>query len=613
MMSKARLAQPGWAALRVSERCVCLAKMRREIARKCDSISGVIARDTCKPLLDALGGDLLVTLEQIRYYERNAERILLRRRAGKPWFLLPGTRFETLYEPYGVALICGPSNYPFQLSVIPMVTALAAGNAVLLKCSEQAPDTARLIADLCASAGFPPDVVQVIGGGAEMAEALLDAGPDFVFFTGSSHHGQLVAQRAAQRLIPALLELGGKDASIVFADCHLDRAVNGIVYGAFANAGRVCVAVKRVYVQDSIFDEFVAKLKTRTAELRVGYDPESDVCRLPPSQVPTHAAQVRDAIARGAKPLFPSDGLLPDGPIVLGNVPPEALLLLEESFGPALIIAPFHGEAEAVALANASAFALSSSVWTRDTRRARRVVAQISAGSCAVNDVTRVIANPEVPFGGNRRSGYGRYHGPEGLRAFSRTKTVMFASDRTANQINWFPFTGTTRKRLSQFIKFRHGKDTTLAQLRRVLLIAALMVLLPPISAGQTQGETRLTVNVRLTADARGKLAYLVFNSPSGFPGDRDKSIRRGFLPIPPNAKEMAFWLDLPAGIYAVTVYEDLNANEVLDHDFFGIPREPVGASNNPSGRFGPPRFSECAFRVSNATEKIAINLVKGI
>ena len=612
-MSRARAAQPAWAALRVSERCACLAKLRMEIARNCDSITAVIARDTCKPLLDALAGDLLVTLEQIRYYERNAGKILRLRRAGKPLFMLPGTRFETVYEPYGVVLICGPSNYPFQLSVIPMITALVAGNAVILKCSEQAPDTARSIADQCAGAGFPPDLVQVIDGGAEVAEALLDAGPDFVFFTGSSHHGQMVAQRAAQHLTPTLLELGGKDASLVFEDCNLNRAVNGIVYGAFANAGRVCVAVKRVYVQESIFDEFVAKLTARTAELRVGYDPESDLCPLPASQIPAHAAQVRDAIARGARLLFPSDDLLYDGPVVLTNVPPDALILTEESFGPALIIAKFRKETEAVALANASTFALSSSVWTRDIGRARRVAAQISAGSCAVNDVTRVIANPQVPFGGNRRSGYGRYHGPEGLRAFSRTKTVMFANDRSSTQINWFPFTNTTRKRLSQLIRFRHGMSIMLAQLGRVLPLAALAVLLPLMSAGQTKGEARLTVNVRLTANARGQLAYLVFNSPPGFPGDREKSVRHGFLPIPPHASDVAFSLDLPAGVYAVTVYEDLNANRVLDHNFFGIPREPVGASNNPSGRFGPPRFAECAFRLANTAESITISLVKGL
>jgi len=118
---------------------------------------------------------------------------------------------------------------------------------------------------------------------------------------------------------------------------------------------------------------------------------------------------------------------------------------------------------------------------------------------------------------------------------------------------------------------------------------------------------------VRLTADARGQLAYLVFNSPSGFPGDRDKAVRHGLVPIPPHAEEMALSLDLPAGVYAVTVYEDLNCNRVLDHNFFGIPREPVGASNNPSGRFGAPRFAECAFRLANTGETITINLVKGI
>ena len=142
-----------------------------------------------------------------------------------------------------------------------MITALAAGNAVILKCSERAPETAALIAELCARVNFPQNLVQVMHGGPEEAEALLDASPDFVFFTGSSHHGQLVAQRAARHLIPAVLELGGKDASLVFEDCHLDRAVEGIAYGAFSNAGRVCVAVKRVYVHESIFEEFRCKVE----------------------------------------------------------------------------------------------------------------------------------------------------------------------------------------------------------------------------------------------------------------------------------------------------------------------------------------------------------------
>jgi 4,4'-diapolycopenoate synthase len=612
-MKCARDAQPAWAALPVKRRCDVLARLRLEIAQQCDAISALIARDTRKPLLDALAGDVLVTLEQIRYYERQAAKILQPRRNCKPLFLLKGTRFETHFEPHGVALVCGPSNYPFQLSMIPTITALAAGNAVILKCSEHAPETAALIEELCARVDLPQNLVQVMHGGPDEAEALLDARPDFVFFTGSSHHGQLVAQRAARHLIPAVLELGGKDASLVFEDCHLDRAVEGMAYGAFSNAGRVCVAVKRAYVHEPIFGIFVEKLKARIATIRVANEPDADLRPLSSVALSMHLEQVSDALSRGATQCFPVGDATGGGPVLLTDVPAEARILTEESFGPALIVQPFRDEAEAIALANSSPFALSSSVWTRDGARARRVAARMSAGSCAVNDVIRVIANPYASFGGNGKSGYGRYHGPEGLRSFSRIKTVMHTRDRSASQINWFPFSGRTSKQLIQLIRLRHGAGDVVARMSRVLLLAALAALLCVQSAAQAPHTTRLSVDVQLTGDAHGELAYLVFASASGFPGERDKALLHGFLPIQPHTERIKFDVDVPPGTYAVTVYEDLNGNHKLDHNSIGIPSEPVGASNNPKGRFGPPRFSECAFSLGNSPQTIAINIVKGL
>lgn len=612
-MQLARAAQSDWAALHVQKRCTYLARLRREIARQCEAISAVIARDANKPILDALAGDVLVTLEQIRAYERDAAKILRPRRTGKPLILLYGTRFETHHEPHGVVLVCGPSNYPFQLSVVPMITALAAGNAVILKCSERAPETATLIEALCAGADLPHGVVQVLHGGPEEAEALLEAKPDLVFFTGSSDHGQQVAQRAARQLIPTVLELGGKDASVVFDDCHLERAVEGITYGAFSNTGRACVAVKRVYVQETIFDSFVAKLKARIAELRVGNDPDADLCPLPSTALSLHTAQVHDAIDRGATLCFPREEKVAGGPVLLADVPADARLMTEESFGPALVVARFRDEAEAIALANASPFALSSSVWTRNGARARRVAEQIVAGSCAINDVIRVIANPYAPFGGNGRSGYGRYHGPDGLRTFSRIKTVMHANDRSARQMNWFPFTSRTRAQLSQLIRIRHGMGGVLAHLMRALPCLLVVLLFPFVATAQAKHESRLTVDVNLTADAHGDLAYLVFATDEGYPGEKEKAIRHGFMPIPGQAKQMRFEVELPAGTYAVSVYEDLNGNHKLDHNLIGIPREPVGASNNPKGRFGAPRFAECAFELGRTGKTITINIVKGL
>jgi NAD-dependent aldehyde dehydrogenases len=611
ILAYASAAQPSWGALHVSRRCTILGNLRREIARECESIADTIARETSKPLLDALSGDVLVTLEHLRYYESHARRILRSHRISKPSFLFYGARFEASFEPHGVALIFGPSNYPFQLSVIPLITALAAGNAVVLKCSEHTPKTAALIAKLCAKANLPPNLVQVLHDGPDQSAALIDARPDFIFFTGSSGHGQQIAERAAKYLIPTVLELGGKDASLVFADCHLDRAVEGITYGAFTNAGRVCVAVKRVYVEASIYDEFLARLKHRISKLRVSTDPDADLYPLPEVAQSDVRAQVEDALSCGATLHWPQDrATVAYEPTLLTDVAAEARILTEESFGPVLCVASFRDEAEAIALANASLFALSSSIWTHNRARARRVAAQLSAGSCSVNDAIRNIANPHAAFGGNGLSGYGHYHGPEGLRSFSRMKTIMIASDRRTREINWFPFDSRTRRQLASLIRFRHGATGLLGRLSRLLLPLLVSAILPLTIAAQPKTKTHLTIDVHLTQQTHGELAYLVFASPSGFPGDRNKAIRHGFLPIPSNARQLRIDTDLAPGIYAVTVYEDLNSNYKLDHNFIGIPLEPVGVSNNSPGRFGPPHFSECSFHLGDTAQTITINLV---
>lgn len=613
VFTRAGEAQRNWGGLSVTRRCSFLGEMRREIALNCESIAASISRETSKPLLDSLSGDVFVTLEQLRYYEAHAARILRRRRIGKPWFLFRGAQFESHFEPHGVALIFGPSNYPLQLSMIPLITALIAGNAVVLKCSERTPETADLIASICAKARLPRYLVQVLHDDPEESAVLIEARPDLLFFTGSSHHGKQVAEHAAKHLIPTILELGGKDASLVFADCHLERAIEGITYGAFSNAGRVCVAVKRVYVEASIYKEFLVRLTQRIAKVRVSHGPDADFCPLLEDAQSEFRAQVEDALVRGATLMSPPERhTIGHVPVLLTDVPVEARILTQESFGPALCVGRFDDEAEAIALANASPFALSSSVWTGNRARGRRIAARLSAGSCAVNDVIRTIANPYAAFGGNRLSGYGRYHGPEGLRAFSRVKTVMFASDRRKREINWFPFNSPTKRQLARLLKFRHGNKGIAASFRRLLLSLLVSTILPTAHAATTQALTHLAIDVGLTNHAHGELAYLIFASRYGFPGDRAKAIRRGFLPIPARAQQLRIETDLPPGTYAVSVYEDLNGNHKLDQNFIGIPNEPVGVSGNPIGRSGPPRFDECSFRLSSAPQTIKITLVSG-
>lgn len=613
ILGRARRAQPAWATLGVTGRCAFLGDLRREITGQCESVAETIAQETSKPLLDALSGDVLVTLEHIRFCEARAEKTLQTQRPDKPAFLYRGADFETHFEPHGVVLVFGPSNYPFQLAVIPLVTALAAGNAVVLKCSESTPQTAARIEELCAKAGLPDGLVQVVWDTPEQSAELIDARPDLIFFTGSSINGQRVAERAAKNVIPVILELGGKDASLVFADCHIERAVEGITYGAFSNTGRVCVAVKRAYVEGSIYDEFLARLKQRIEGLQIGADYDCDFIPLRQDQRVELVSQVGDAISLGATLQYPKDWLQAgEMPVILTDVPPQARILNEESFGPVLCVAPFRTEAEAITLANASAFALSSSIWTSSRERARGVALQLSAGSCAINSVISVIANPYAPFGGNKLSGYGRYHGPEGLLAFSRTKTIMFSRSRKVRDINWFPFTSRTRRQLAGLLRFRHGATGLAGLVSRAFLLLIMGMILTTGAAAETRAESHLSVEVHLPANAHGELAYLVFDSSSGFPNDRSKAIRHGFVPIPPGARQLTIDASLPPGTYAVSVYEDMNSNHRLDYNLLGIPREPVGASNNPQPHFGPPRFEECSFHLGVTGQSITINLVSG-
>jgi acyl-CoA reductase-like NAD-dependent aldehyde dehydrogenase/uncharacterized protein (DUF2141 family) len=614
ILARARAAQPGWAALPVQRRCRAIASLRRELARRCDAVAEVIARESAKPLLDALSGDVMVTLEHLRFCQRQAPRVLRPRTVPRSPLFYSRTRFEQYCEPHGVVLVFGPANYPLQLSLIPAATALVSGNAVVLKCSERSPATAAMIEALCVTSGFPPGLIQVLDDAPEVAASLLDARPDFVFFTGGSRNGRQVAEQAARHLIPGIFELGGKDPALVFADCPLERTVEGVTYGAFSNSGRVCVGIRRVYVEASIYKEFVTRLTDRIARLRVGDGGQSDLCPLPPGSQPLLRAQIQDALARGASILWPPDSCVAgEQPTVLANVPADAMILTEESFGPVLCIAPFRDEAEAVSFANASAFALGSSVWTRDRPRARRVAAQLSAGSCTVNDVIRNVGNPWAVFGGNRDSGYGRYRGEDGLRAFTRAKSVMLAGHRRTHEIHWFPFRERTTHQLATLLRMRHGAQGLVGRLGRWLPLLFLTFLFPGAIASQTGAETHLTIRVHLTSQARGELGYLIFAAPDGFPGDRDKALQHGFLPIPTGARQLTLESDLAPGTYAVSVYEDLNGNHKLDHNFLGVPREPVGVSGHPRARYGPPRFDECSFPLNGPAQTIDIKVVQGI
>ncbi len=458
-MAAARIAQAGWAALPVGMRVRRMRSLRYAITHGMDEIVQTVCDEVGKPPMDALAGDVMVVLEQLRFYERQAVHLLRSRKDGKPWFFFRGARFFRLYEPHGIVLVFAPWNYPFQLSVIPMATALLAGNAVLLKCSEHTPRTAQLIRELCDTADLPEGLVHVSCESPEAASNLIDAHPDLLFFTGSGHNGVVVAQKAAALMIPTIMELGGKDAAIVFASCDLERTVNGLAYGSFSNAGQVCVGTKIIYVQQSVFDQFLSAFLKRVAELRAGSTTDSDIGPVKMEFVRQRLlGQVEDAVKHGAK-LHTGSSVTGNiiTPFVLTGVPETSGLLREETFGPVVCVSVFQNEEDAIQAANASPFQLSASVWTGDLAQGRRVASCLASGSCAINDVIRNIGNPACAFGGNRASGHGRYHGAEGLYSFSRVKTVMTMSERRKREVHWFPFQAVTYARLRKLLILRHG------------------------------------------------------------------------------------------------------------------------------------------------------------
>ena len=455
----ARRAQTEWGMKTVRERTRALRRLRRVVAARMDEVARVISEDVGKPPMDALAGDVMVVLETLRYCECEAARVLRGRRVGKPALLFSGARFSETHEPHGVVLVIAPWNYPLQLAMVPAVTALAAGNAVVMKCSERAPKTAKMIESLFQEAGFAEGLVQVSSGGAEVATAMIAARPDFVFFTGSSANGRRVALQAAELLIPAVLELGGKDACVVFDSCDLNRTVEGVCYGAFSNAGQVCVGTKRVYVQRGIWERFLPALVARAQELRVGDDVSSDIGRVVFADVRERlAGQVDEAVERGAvlhTAWDRSAAVVP--PLVLTGVAEDARLMVEETFGPVVCVAAFEREEDAVRMANGSAFALSASVFTGDRAQGKRVAAKLRGGSCTVNDAIRSVGNPYAAFGGNGQSGYGRYHGAAGLLAFSRVKGLMEVRRPKAKEVHWFPFEAKTYTALRWLMRVRHA------------------------------------------------------------------------------------------------------------------------------------------------------------
>lgn len=423
VMCDMRQAATVWAKKPIQERIRILRQLQHLLIESQDEITALINQDCGKSRQDALI-ELLVTVDILNEYCRRAPQWLRRERVSPGLYFSKSCYVE--HRPHGVVLVLSPWNYPLALSLPQVLAAVLAGNTVILKPSEVTAATGVLIETLLQRVPELAPYIRVVHGDGRVGAALIAARPDYIHLTGSTATGRKVMQAAAEHLIPVACELGGKDAMLVLEDADVDAAARWGVWGAYFNAGQTCMSVERVYVAESLYDEFVRLASHYTEQFKMGYttdlnSPFSVGPVTDPRQVKIIERHLADALAKGARIVTggQQDGMF-FSPTVLVDVDHSMLIMQDETFGPLMPIMKVKDEAEAIRMANDNSFGLAGSIWSRDVKRAERVAKQIQASSFIINDTIAQFGIPMLPFGGVKDSGAGRTHGKEGLMQFTR-------------------------------------------------------------------------------------------------------------------------------------------------------------------------------------------------
>ncbi|HEX9255448.1 MAG TPA: aldehyde dehydrogenase family protein [Candidatus Angelobacter sp.] len=492
-VSKAAAAQARWASMPVRDRLRILSRFADLLCDQKDAVASVISREAGKPQAEAFATEILVVLDTVKYLKNNLPGFLRPEPIphGNPAMKLKSG--QLLREAYGVVGIISPWNYPFSVPSVQTLTALATGNAVVLKPSEFTPYSSLELQRLLREAGLDRELLQVITGEGGAGAALLATNVQKVVFTGSVATGKRVAQAAAARLLPVVLELGGKDPMIVLEDADVDVASSAAVWGAFMNAGQTCLSVERCYVHERIYEKFLEQCVEKTAKLRIGsthplrHDepgkdgfqraqrmghpdqdgaPQAEIDVGPmihERQLGIVQSHVQDAVARGARLLaggkpLPSLGPNFFAPTILADVDHSMKIMREETFGPTLPVRSFKTEDEAIALANNSEYGLAASIFTGDRKRGEALARRIVAGTVMVNDVLACFGISEAPHGGVKASGIGRTHGRFGLEEMVWPKYVD--SDRLPRmkKLWWYGYGPAFAQQMGGFVDLLFAK-----------------------------------------------------------------------------------------------------------------------------------------------------------
>jgi acyl-CoA reductase-like NAD-dependent aldehyde dehydrogenase len=460
VIERAHEAAAWWAGLGWKGRERRLLAWKSYLIRYIGRLAELVHTETGKPLADAQL-EILLAVVHIDWAARHARRVLGPRRV--PSGLVAINQAATLeYQPLGVVGVIGPWNYPVFTPMGSVGYALAAGNAVVFKPSELTPAVGSWLVSSFAEVVPEYPVLQLVTGAGQTGELLARSAVNKIAFTGSTATAKKVMAACAQNLTPLVAECGGKDAFLVAADANLDAAADAAAWGAMSNAGQTCTGVERIYVAEAVYHAFLEKLTQRVAALRPGGDRDADFGPMTrAAQLEVIERHITDALARGGRAVVGGLASISRpfvGPVIITDVPEESPAVTEETFGPTVTVSQVADLTEGVRMANASRYGLGSTVFAKNTKAAMAAARSLRAGMTAINAVIAYAAVPSLPFGGSGDSGFGRVHGADGLREFTRAKAITRQRIKPLADLTSFARSDKDLKRVLSLATMLHGK-----------------------------------------------------------------------------------------------------------------------------------------------------------
>jgi len=435
-----------WSKRTIAQRAEVMRRVSRLLSDEMDEVSRIITTENGKPLVES-NMEVMGAQMYADYYAAESEDLLKQETRVVDFPQAGNYEFRTVFEPLGVVVVIAPWNWPFLIPFQTILPALIAGNSVIFKPSSLTAMVGKKITEILLEAGVPNGVINLAQGGGEVGDWLVRSDVQAVVFTGGNQVGGKVAVNCAKGLKRAVLELGGSDPFIVFDDAQLDEAINGAIYGRFFGAGQICVSAKRIFVQESVFEEFTKRFADKAAALKVGngIDPSTDIGPLISRSQRSYVAKtVKEAVSRGANAMCggsPPQDLIKGFfylPTVLTGVRTSMKVVSEEMFGPVAPVTPFEDEAQAVQLANSTRYGLGASIWTSDEDMALRLSGSIESGIVWVNDVA--VTFPQAPWGGVKDSGIGRHSSRYGLLEMVNIRQICINKIREPTRMWWLPY-----------------------------------------------------------------------------------------------------------------------------------------------------------------------------